>query len=204
MVSSKKWLFSLGPKISIFGPKLCFLPFDPKFCQRPIFDSLGGTVHFQPWDWFFDFLFPSYTRQKVFLLPTVGAQSASNSPSALSARAWWYVMIYSWYITTYHVILVIKIKNIIFVRKSHNYVIYDPNSDYALIDSFQGSYWLHRKFCRPGTLSPILIDNNSFTIQMNHLGRNDSDKTSSPSTTSWIALIRTQLEYYSRCRLFLS
>ena len=29
------------------------------------------------------------TRQKVFPLPTVGAPSASNSPSALSARARW-------------------------------------------------------------------------------------------------------------------
>ena len=49
------------------------------------------TVNFQPWDWFFDFPFRSYscfrkkiplTAQKVFPLPTVGAPSASNSPSA--------------------------------------------------------------------------------------------------------------------------
>ena len=52
---------------------------------------------FPPWERFFDFPFRSYscfrkkiwlTCQKVFPLPTVGAPSASNSLSALSARAW--------------------------------------------------------------------------------------------------------------------
>ena len=46
------------------------------------FVALGVTVHFPPWDQFFDFPFRSYssfrkkiwlTRQKVFPLPTVGA-----------------------------------------------------------------------------------------------------------------------------------
>ena len=49
-----------------------------------LFVALGKTVHFAPWDRFFDF---SFMRQKVFPHPTVGAPSASNSPSALSARA---------------------------------------------------------------------------------------------------------------------
>ena len=48
------------------------------------------TVNFPPWKPFVDFPFQSYscfrlTAQKVFPLPTVGAPSASNSPSALSA-----------------------------------------------------------------------------------------------------------------------
>ena len=60
------------------------------------FVAFGVTVHFPPWEQFFDFPFRSYSClrkkirlpcQKVFPLPTVGAQSASNSPSALSAQA---------------------------------------------------------------------------------------------------------------------
>ena len=60
------------------------------------FVALGVTVRFPPWEWFFDFLFRSYscyrkkirlTSQKVFPLPTVGVPSASKSPSALSAQA---------------------------------------------------------------------------------------------------------------------
>merc|ERR1719494_144483 len=60
------------------------------------FLALGMTVNFPPWKPFFDFPFRSYscfrkkirlTRQKVFPPPTVGVPSASNSPSALSARA---------------------------------------------------------------------------------------------------------------------
>ena len=54
----------------------------------------GMKVNFPPWERFFDFPFRSYscfrkkirrTCQKVFPLPTVGAPSARNSPSALSA-----------------------------------------------------------------------------------------------------------------------
>ena len=26
----------LGPENSLFGPKICFLPYDPRFCQRPV------------------------------------------------------------------------------------------------------------------------------------------------------------------------
>ena len=60
------------------------------------FLALGMTVNFPPWKPFFDFPFRSYscfrkkiwlTAQKVFPPPTVGAPSASKSPSALSARA---------------------------------------------------------------------------------------------------------------------
>ena len=60
------------------------------------FVALGETVYFPPWDRFFDFFSPSYDRfrkektvdaSKVFPLPTLRALSASNNPSALSARA---------------------------------------------------------------------------------------------------------------------
>merc|ERR1712209_322345 len=89
------------------GIYLRYLPFfvcmqKSDFCHRtPIlvndpFLALGMTVNFPPWERFFDFPFQSYscfrkkiwlTCQKVFPLPTVGAPSASNSPSALSAQA---------------------------------------------------------------------------------------------------------------------
>ena len=36
MVNLKKWVF-FGPKISVFGPKIRFLPYDPNFGQWPIF-----------------------------------------------------------------------------------------------------------------------------------------------------------------------
>ena len=64
------------------------------------FLALGMTVNFPPWERFFDFPFRSYscfrkkirlTCQKVFPLLTVGAPSASNSPSAPSARAGSYI-----------------------------------------------------------------------------------------------------------------
>ena len=42
------------------GPKIRFLLYNTKFCQ--LFLALGEMVHFAPWDWFFDFLFPSYGR----------------------------------------------------------------------------------------------------------------------------------------------
>ena len=95
MVRIKKWPPFFGPKISVFGPKIRFLPYDPNFGQWPIF-SPGMTVNFRLWEQFFDLPFRSYscfrkkirlTCQKVFPLPTVGALSASNSPSALSAQA---------------------------------------------------------------------------------------------------------------------
>ena len=61
------------------------------------FVALGETVHFPPWDRFFDFPFWSYSSfrknnpvdpSKSLPPPhcTVGAPSASNSPSALSYK----------------------------------------------------------------------------------------------------------------------
>ena len=90
----------LGPKTRISAQNSVFFT---GFCQWPLV-ALGKTVHFTPWDQFFDFSFPSYsiflykkkrlTRQKFFPHPTVGAQSASNSPSAgpsglRNSRAGW-------------------------------------------------------------------------------------------------------------------
>ena len=75
-----------------FGPKILFFIWDPVFWYR-------GVRNPRRWLRFSNlcnFSFPSYarfregtrpTRQKVFPHPTVGAPSASNSPSALSARA---------------------------------------------------------------------------------------------------------------------
>ena len=61
------------------------------------FVALKETVHFPSRVQFFDLFFPSHglcrklknrsTRQKVFPLPTVGATSASNSPSSQRAGA---------------------------------------------------------------------------------------------------------------------
>ena len=85
-----------------FDPKFRFLVQKSDFCHTtPIFVgdpflALDMTVNFPPWKPFFDFPFRSYscfrknirlTAQKVFPPPTVGAPSASNSPSTLSAQA---------------------------------------------------------------------------------------------------------------------
>ena len=96
-VVARTWL---GEKsgTSFLGPKFRFLAKKSDFCHTiPIlvhdpFLALGMTVNFPPWERFFDFPFRSYScfrkkiwlmAQKVFPLPTVGAPSASNSPSAL-------------------------------------------------------------------------------------------------------------------------
>ena len=92
MVNFKKWILFFAPEISVLGQKIRFFPFGPNFGRWPICIR-GVTVHFPPWDQFFDFPLRSYscfrkkiwlTAQKVFPLPTLGAPSASNSPSALS------------------------------------------------------------------------------------------------------------------------
>ena len=84
-----------GPNISVFGPKIRYLPHDPNFVNV-LFVALREMVYFQPSERFFDFSFLTYgrfrkrtwlTRQKVLPLPTVGVPSASNSPSALSSQA---------------------------------------------------------------------------------------------------------------------
>ena len=92
----------------IFGPKICIF-FYATLMKPPFFSSYGtpffvkgalvtlgvGSV-LAPSDLLCNFSFPSYaifvrgtrpTGQKVFPHPTVGAPSACNSPSALSARA---------------------------------------------------------------------------------------------------------------------
>ena len=82
-----------GPKISDFGPKLLFYHMAPNFVNGP-FVALGETVHLAPWDRFSTFFRVTAvfiknrpTRQKVSPYPTVGAPSASNSPSALGTQA---------------------------------------------------------------------------------------------------------------------
>ena len=87
--------FFLGPKFRFLVQKSDFCHTTPILVNDP-FLALGMTVNFRPWERFFDFPFRSYscfrkkirlTRQKVFSLPTVGAPSDSNSPSALSVQA---------------------------------------------------------------------------------------------------------------------
>ena len=100
-VVARTWL-GLKSGTSFLGPKFRFLAKKSDFCHTtPIFVddpflALDMTVNFPPWKRFFDFPFRSYscfrkkirlTRQKVFPTPTVGAPSASKSPSALSAQA---------------------------------------------------------------------------------------------------------------------
>ena len=100
-VVARTWLGYKSDSL-FFGPKFQFLAKKSDFCHTtPIFVvdpflALDMTVNFPPWKPFFDFPFRSYscfrkkirlTCQKVFPLPTVGALSASNSPSALSAQA---------------------------------------------------------------------------------------------------------------------
>ena len=95
MVRIKKWYPFFGPKFQFLAKKSDFCHTTPISVNSP-FVALRVTVHFPPWERFFDFPFPSYshfrkkirlTQQKVFPLPTVGAPSASNSPGALSAQA---------------------------------------------------------------------------------------------------------------------
>merc|ERR1711873_56637 len=85
----------LGPKFRFLAKKSDFCHTTPIFVDDP-FLALDMTVNFPPWKRFFDFPFRSYscfrkkirlTAQKVFPPPTCGAPPASNSPSALSARA---------------------------------------------------------------------------------------------------------------------
>ena len=76
----------------ISAQKSVFCYMIPNFVNSP-FVALGKTVHFAPWDRFFDFLFPSYsrfpkrnrpTRQKVFphrLPVTTQALSSAFGPA---------------------------------------------------------------------------------------------------------------------------
>ena len=91
-LESRSGLFSGGPKFRFLAKKSDFYHTTPILVKSP-FVALGETVHFPPWEQFFDFPFTSYshfrkkkqlTRQKIFPLPTVRAPSASNSPSQTS------------------------------------------------------------------------------------------------------------------------
>merc|ERR1711978_53373 len=95
MVTGKKCMPFFGPKFRFLVQKSDFCHTTPILVDDP-FLALGMTVNFPHWERFFDFPFQSYssfrkknllTSQKVFPLPTVGAPSASKSPSALSAQA---------------------------------------------------------------------------------------------------------------------
>ena len=94
LLESRNESFDLGPKIQILAQKFGFWPKNPFFWYRTLdfddgpFVALGKTVHLQPLDRFFDFSFPRNrrTRQKIFPHPTVGAPSASNSPSARAGQ----------------------------------------------------------------------------------------------------------------------
>ena len=89
MVIVMKWMFFLGPKTRFSDQKFVFYHRTLIFVNGP-FVALGETVHFAPWDWFFNFSFQSYgrfrkkkrpTHQKVFPHPNMRALSATNSPS---------------------------------------------------------------------------------------------------------------------------
>ena len=47
-----------GPEISVFGPEIQFLLYDPNLVNGP-FVALGEMVHFQLLERFFDYSFPS-------------------------------------------------------------------------------------------------------------------------------------------------
>merc|ERR1711952_376565 len=68
MVRIKKCMPFFWPKISVFGQKIRFLPYDPNFVDDP-FLALDMTVNFPPWKRFFDFPFRSYScfRKKIRL-----------------------------------------------------------------------------------------------------------------------------------------
>ena len=90
---------SKGPKNPDFGPKIRFFSDGTPFFVKGAFVTLGVGSVLAPSDLLCDFLFPSYapfrqgnpakTAPKSLPPPhcTVGAPSASNSPSALSVRA---------------------------------------------------------------------------------------------------------------------
>ena len=88
-------LFFLAPKIRISARKSVFSYGNLFFCTETRIAQVVTQI-LRPTDLVYDFSFPSYARfregtrpmhQKVFPHPTVRAPSASNSPSALSARA---------------------------------------------------------------------------------------------------------------------
>merc|ERR1711902_487119 len=88
-------MFFLSPKIRIFARKSIFSYGNLFFCTATWLAQVVTQI-LRPTDLVYDFSFPSCARfregtrpmhQKVFPHPNVRATSASNSPSALSARA---------------------------------------------------------------------------------------------------------------------
>ena len=72
MVFIRKWMFILGLKSWFLAEKSDFCLMTPNFVNDP-FVVLGETVHFPPWDRFFDFFVPTWpTHQKVFPPPHCG------------------------------------------------------------------------------------------------------------------------------------
>ena len=89
MVNPQKCSLFFGPKISVLGRKIRFLPYDPNFGQQT--DCSARRDRSFP-----TFPFPSYGRSrkkktdyasKSRAPPPVRAPSARNSPRALSAQA---------------------------------------------------------------------------------------------------------------------
>ena len=88
--------FFWGPKKSGFWLENLFFSYGTPFIVNGAFVTLGVGSVLAPSDLLCDFSFPSYARfregnpadaPKSLTHPTVGAPSASNSPSALSAQA---------------------------------------------------------------------------------------------------------------------
>ena len=84
------------PQKSAFRPENPFFRMGPRFFGKVALVILGVGSVLAPSDLLCDFSFPSYARfrggnpadaPKSLTPPTVGAPSASNSPSALSAQA---------------------------------------------------------------------------------------------------------------------
>ena len=95
MVSSQKWALFFSPKSRFLAQISDICHTTPILVNSP-FVALGETVHFPPWERFFDFRSPvtavfvkeiQLIHQKLFPLPNVRASSASNSLSTLSAQA---------------------------------------------------------------------------------------------------------------------
>ena len=77
MVKIKKCVF-LGPEISDFGPKIRFCYTTPNFVNGP-FVALRETIHFAPWDLFFESLFTfDFVKKKK-----TGRRTKKSSPTPL-------------------------------------------------------------------------------------------------------------------------
>ena len=93
MVRIKNWVFFFGLKSRFYAKKSDFCHVTPILVNSP-FLALGDRSHVGSNFLTFRSQFMAVflkkkrsTRQKAFPLPTVGAPSTSNSPSALRAQA---------------------------------------------------------------------------------------------------------------------